>query len=200
MQDRCHMAGATWRDLRPTVLHTRLSAAQVTAKREARGTNRAINGTLDLVDWIVYVTMHGDYKAEDAAATTEQGDKKFLTHSRRKLNTMSKSIMPLLDAISKELWVLRGRLAIIFHVCIAVKLLHFLRLIKVLQLAQYREKVRRDILDTFEDIPGIIAMGCSKSQSFAQDAKLHDSIEDLKVTLFEAIPSLIEILMPGKFC
>jgi hypothetical protein len=139
-------------------------------------------------------------KAEDAAATSEQGDKKFLTHSRRKLNTMSKSIMPLLDAIPKELWILRGGLAIIFHVCIALKPLHFLRLIKVLQLAQYREKVRRDILDTFEDIPGIIAMACSKSQRFPQDAKLHDSIEDLKVTLFDAIPSLIEILMPGKFC
>jgi hypothetical protein len=132
MQDRCHMAGTTWRDLRPTVLHTRLSAAQVTAKREARGTNRAINGTLDLVDWIVYVTMHGDYKAEDAAATTEQGNKKFLIYSRRKLNTISKSIMPLLDTISKELWVLRDRLAIIFYIYITIKLLYFLRLIKVL--------------------------------------------------------------------
>jgi len=69
-----------------------------------------------------------------------------------------------------------------------------------LKLAQTRERVRRDILDTFEDIPKIIATACSKSQSFPEDAKLHDCIDDLKMTLFEAIPSLIEILMPEKFC
>ena len=58
-------------------------------------------------------------KAEEAAATSEQGDRKFLSNNRRKLNTMSKSIMPLLDAIPKELWILRGGLAIIFHVRIS---------------------------------------------------------------------------------
>ncbi|KAN0091876.1 hypothetical protein V8E51_017723 [Hyaloscypha variabilis] len=120
-------------------------------------------------------------KAEEAASASEQGDKRFLTNSRRKMNTMSKAIEPLLDAIPKELSILRGGLAIIFY------------------LAQHREKARRDILDTFEEIPGIIAMACSKSQSFPQDLSLHESIDELKVTLFDAIPSLIEVLMPGKF-
>ena len=68
-----------------------------------------------------------------------------------------------------------------------------------LQLAQSRERVRQDILNTFEDIPGIIAMACSKSRSFPEDFKLHDSIDDLKVTLFDAIPGLIEMYMPGNF-
>jgi hypothetical protein len=43
-------------------------------------------------------------------------------------------------------------------------------------------------------------MACSKSQSFPDNLSLHESIDDLKVTLFDAIPSLIEILMPGEFC
>jgi hypothetical protein len=75
-----------------------------------------------------------------------------------------------------------------------------LRLMEVLQLAQHREIVRRDIINTSEDIPGIIAMACSKSQSFPEDVSLHDSLDELKVVLFDAIPSLIENLMPGKFC
>jgi hypothetical protein len=137
-------------------------------------------------------------KAEQAAGTSEQGDRKFLTNNRRKLSSMSKSIMPLLDAIPKELWILRGGLAIIFHV--RVTSVPWSVANKLFQLAQQREIVRRDILDAFEDIPSIIAMACGKSQSFSEDIKLHDSIEDLKVTLFDAIPSLIEILMPGKFC
>jgi hypothetical protein len=113
---------------------------------------------------------------------------------------MSKSIVPLLHAIPDELCILRGRLAIVFHVRVTLENLQFLRLIKVLQLAQDRVKVRRDILDAFEDIPGIIAMAYSKSQNFPEDLKLHKSIDDLKVTLFDAIPSLLEIFMPGKFC
>ncbi len=38
-----------------------LGATQVAAKGEARGTNRAINGQLDLVDWTVYVAVHVDH-------------------------------------------------------------------------------------------------------------------------------------------
>jgi hypothetical protein len=54
--------------------------------------------------------------AEDAAAASERGDGKFLTRSRRKLSTLSKSIVPLLDALPDELCVLHGGLAIVFHV------------------------------------------------------------------------------------
>jgi enoyl reductase-like protein len=60
-------------------------------------------------------------RAEEAAAGSEQGDKRFLINHRRKLSTMSKSIMPLLDALPDELCVLHGGLAVIFHVCIALE-------------------------------------------------------------------------------
>lgn len=44
-------------------------------------------------------------------------------------------------------------------------------------------------------------MACSSSSRFPGDPALQQSIDDLKVTLFEAIPKLIEILMPpGNFC
>ena len=43
-------------------------------------------------------------------------------------------------------------------------------------------------------------MACSKSRSFPDDLNLHDSIDALKVVLFDAIPLLIEILVPEKFC
>jgi hypothetical protein len=138
--------------------------------------------------------------AVDAAVASGEGDRKFLTSRRRKLSIMSKSFEPLITAIPDELSILAGGLAIIFHVRVALETLQFLRLIKVLQLSYHREKVRRDIIDIFEDIPVTIAMACSKSQSFPEDVKLHDSIDALKVTLFDTIPSLIEILMPGKFC
>jgi hypothetical protein len=62
-------------------------------------------------------------KAQDAAVASEQGDRKFLTNSRRKLSTMSKSIVPLLDALPDELCVLHGGLAIIFHVRVALETL-----------------------------------------------------------------------------
>jgi len=55
-------------------------------------------------------------KAEDAALASEKGDKKFLASNRRKLSTMSKSIVPLLVAIPSDLCVLQGGLAVVFHV------------------------------------------------------------------------------------
>jgi hypothetical protein len=70
----------------------------------------------------------------------------------------------------------------------------------MLQLAQQRELVRRNILDAFEDMPVIIAMAWGRLQHFPEDIKLHDSVNDLKVTLFVAIPRLIGILTAGKFC
>jgi hypothetical protein len=55
-------------------------------------------------------------KAEEAALASEKGDKSFLTNNRRKLSTMSKSIVPLLVAIPSDLCVLQGGLAVVFHV------------------------------------------------------------------------------------
>ena len=64
-------------------------------------------------------------KAEDAAVASEQGDKRFLIKNRRKWSTMSKSIVPLLNAIPDELCVLHGGLAIVFHVRVALENLQF---------------------------------------------------------------------------
>jgi hypothetical protein len=70
-------------------------------------------------------------KAEEAASASEQGDKRFLANSRRKMNTMSKAIEPLLDAIPKELSILRGGLAIIFYVRVSVEILLLPRLTRI---------------------------------------------------------------------
>jgi hypothetical protein len=60
-------------------------------------------------------------EAEEAAIAHEQGDKRFSRGSRRKLNTISKAIMPLLEAIPKELSILRGGLAVVFYVCLSIE-------------------------------------------------------------------------------
>jgi hypothetical protein len=39
-------------------------------------------------------------------------------------------------------------------------------------------------------------MACSKSSSFVGDKKLYNLIEELKVTLFDTIPSLVDALRP----
>jgi hypothetical protein len=70
-------------------------------------------------------------EAEEAAVACEQGDKRFLRGSRRKLNTMSKAIMPLLDAIPKELSILRGGLAVVFYVCLSIERSQFSKLTKI---------------------------------------------------------------------
>jgi hypothetical protein len=42
-------------------------------------------------------------------------------------------------------------------------------------------------------------MACSKSNSFTGDKKLHNLIDELKVTLFDTIPSLVDALRPQTF-
>ncbi|KAK0124166.1 hypothetical protein ONS95_009148 [Cadophora gregata] len=119
--------------------------------------------------------------ATKAASLNQQGDKNFFTKNRRKLSSLSRSIVPLLNAIPDDLCFLHGGLAIIFH------------------LAAQRESVRRSILDTFEDIPTIIIVACNKSHRFPSDIRLEKSIVDLKRTLFAVIPDLIKLLMPDTF-
>lgn len=70
-------------------------------------------------------------EAEEAAVACEQGDKRFLRGSRRKLNTISKAILPLLDAIPKELSILRGGLAVVFYVCLSIERFQFSKLTKI---------------------------------------------------------------------
>lgn len=42
-------------------------------------------------------------------------------------------------------------------------------------------------------------MACSKSNSFPEDKNLHNLIDELKVTLFDTIPSLVDALRPQTF-
>ena len=67
------------------------------------------------------------------------------------------------------------------------------------QLVQRRERLREQILDVFGRIPDIISMACSKSNSFTGDKKLYNLIDELKVTLFDTIPSLVDALQPHTF-
>lgn len=69
----------------------------------------------------------------------------------------------------------------------------------MIKLAAQRESIRRGILDAFEDIPTIIAVGCNKFQRFPSDVRLEESIDDLKTTLFAVIPDLIKMLMADTF-
>lgn len=101
-------------------------------------------------------------KAEDAVVVSEQGEKRVLISNRRKWSIISKAIVPLLDAIPDELCVLHSGLAIIF-LRTAFENIRISMLTIRLQLAQSRERVRRDILNTFKDILGIITIACSKS-------------------------------------
>jgi hypothetical protein len=105
-------------------------------------------------------------KAEDAAAASGHGDEKFLTKSRRRVSTMAKLIKPLLAAIPDELRILRGGLAIIFHVCVVLEYLQCLRLIKVLQLAQHREVVRREILEPSKIYPESLQWPAASLKAF----------------------------------
>jgi hypothetical protein len=43
-------------------------------------------------------------------------------------------------------------------------------------------------------------MAFSKSNSFSEDKKLFNLIDDLKVTLYDTIPSLVDALRPQTFC
>jgi hypothetical protein len=137
-------------------------------------------------------------KAQEAAAESERRGKGLFTKNRRKLGRISMIITPVLQALPDHLSILHGGLAVIFNVRIASSENPNVDA-KVSQIAQHREKNRQDILDAFEDIPEIIAMAHSKSKNFPDDKGLRDSIENLKMTLLEAIPNLVDLLRPGTF-
>ncbi|KAH8878820.1 hypothetical protein GQ53DRAFT_739674 [Thozetella sp. PMI_491] len=120
--------------------------------------------------------------ALDAAGDSEQADAHFFTRQRRKLANITRIIEPMMDAIPDDLCYLHGGLALLFF------------------LIQTREKIRRDILDVFIELPGVLTMADKKSRYFCDDVNLHSSIEDLKLTLFQTIPALIHILRPGTIC
>ncbi|KAK4210103.1 hypothetical protein QBC37DRAFT_429270 [Rhypophila decipiens] len=94
---------------------------------------------------------------------------------------------PGLSAFPDELCVLHGGLAVIFSI------------------ARHRAQHRAKILAAFEDIPRAIMMARKKAQAFPRDktncdtVRLHDSIDDLTLTLLEVLPELIKILNPDTF-
>jgi hypothetical protein len=63
-----------------------------------------------------------------------------------------------------------------------------------------RERDRQRILDVFGHIPDIISTACNKSKQFPDDKKLHDLLDELKVTLFDTIPNLVDLLRPKTLC
>lgn len=65
---------------------------------------------------------------------------------------------------------------------------------------QRRERDRQRILDVFGHIPDIISTACTKSKQFPDDKKLHDLLDELKVTLFDTIPNLVDLLRPKTLC
>jgi hypothetical protein len=67
------------------------------------------------------------------------------------------------------------------------------------QLVQTRETNRQDILDAFEEIPGIVHMAYTQSKRFPESLTLHQHIDRFKCNLCDAIPCLIDILVPGTF-
>ncbi|KAJ9141815.1 hypothetical protein NKR23_g7726 [Pleurostoma richardsiae] len=119
--------------------------------------------------------------AQAAAAKSERAERGFFTRSRKKVTNVSRLLGVALAALPPELSSLQGGLSMVFD------------------LTQRRESLRREILDVFEDIPAILVSACNKYKHFPKEKRLHDAIDDLKVTLFDTIPSLVEVIAPKTF-
>ncbi|RDW60319.1 hypothetical protein BP5796_11925 [Coleophoma crateriformis] len=120
-------------------------------------------------------------KAHKAVYTYESREKKTHRKTLKMINYASKIIGPALNSLPNELCILQGGLAIVFN------------------LVRRRENNSQQILDVFGHLPEIISMASSKSKDFPTDKKLHHLLDELKVTLFDAIPNLIDALRPKTF-
>ncbi|RDW84236.1 hypothetical protein BP6252_01826 [Coleophoma cylindrospora] len=120
-------------------------------------------------------------KAHDAVYTYESREKKTHRKALKMINNASKIIEPAITSLPNELCILQGGLAIVFN------------------LVRRRENNSQQILDVFGHLPEIISRASSKAKDFPNDKKLHHLLDELKVTLFDAIPNLIDALRPKTF-
>ncbi|KAK0727450.1 hypothetical protein B0T26DRAFT_137102 [Lasiosphaeria miniovina] len=142
--------------------------------------------------------------ADDAVAKRMERDKTLWVKGRMVLTNMSNLFEPVLQAIPDELSFLHGGLALVLHVrdCPMSPASSWPDRSssdgESAQLAKGREKIRGDIVNAFEDVTYTIAIAGNASEIGPADARLCDALDQLRITLFDAIPHLIKILVPEK--
>ena len=55
-------------------------------------------------------------------------------------------------------------------------------------------------MNAFEDVTYTIAIAGNAADNFPNDPRLNEALDKLRITLFDAIPRLIAILVPEKIC
>lgn len=118
--------------------------------------------------------------ADEAVAQRMNRDLTSWSKGGAVLSDMSTMFQPALQAIPDELCFLHGGLALVLH------------------LAKGREKAKRDIVDAFEEVAHTFAIARSSIEHFPTDARLRAALYQLRSTLFDAIPSLVNILVPPR--
>lgn len=120
--------------------------------------------------------------AQEALGKRVERDKTFLSRGGMVLADFSTLLQPGLQLIPDELCFLHGSLALVIH------------------LAKNRDKSKRDIIDTIEDITTSLAHAGVAAEDYPEEERLYDALDRLRMTLFENIPSLIKILVPDSMC
>lgn len=118
--------------------------------------------------------------ANGAVAQRMERDKTPWSKGAMALTDMSDLLQPMLQGIPDELFFLHGGLALLFH------------------LAKHRDKVKRDIINVFEEVVFSLAVAGNAMEDTADDVRLHEALNRLRLTLLETIPCLINILVPEK--
>ena len=120
--------------------------------------------------------------AQEALGKRMERDKTFLSKGGMVLADLSTLLQPGLQLIPDELCFLHGSLALVIH------------------LAKNRDKSKRDIIDTIEDVTTSLAYAGVAAEDYPEEERLYDALDRLRLTLSDNIPSLIRILVPDSVC
>lgn len=118
-------------------------------------------------------------EADDTMEERLLRDQAFWSKGARWLTGMSNLFRPGLQVIPDEFCFVHGALALVLH------------------LANSREKTKQNIMIAFGDVTETIATAGTAAEHH-DDARLFDSLDALRITLFRTIPQLINILLPKK--
>lgn len=120
-------------------------------------------------------------EAKSAVSQRLERDKTWLSKGGVVLTKMSAMFQPALQAIPDELCILHGGLALVLH------------------LAKGRDRIKGDIVNTFEDLTYTFAAAGNAVEFTNSDHRLNVALDGLRLTLLETIPPLIHILNPKNF-
>jgi len=115
----------------------------------------------------------------DSLAQRMEGDETWWSKGGMWLADLS-SLSPALQAIPDDLCILHGGLALVLH------------------LAKTRDSMKRNIVNTFEDVTSALARAGNAAEHSKDDRRLNDALDILRVTLLNTLPDLIRILVPER--